>query len=152
MMTLYIDFPRYVHQDLHLVCLLFTWMLGIVDDLKLLGNISDGIIIYFDLKDVFKQLFGTDLNLQKSSLLSLQLNTVVDPPATLEPLYLQLLELREIPVATKGTVIVGVPIGTNEYTRKLLYTVRRNFKQLYGFHLKIIIKLCFFFVIDAIRS
>jgi hypothetical protein len=74
------------------------------------------IIIYFDLKVVFKELFGTNLNLQKSevSLLALQPHTVVDPAPTLEPLYMQLpdSEFQSISVATKleGTVIVGVPI------------------------------------------
>ena len=68
-------------------------ILGIVDDLDLLGTIRDCVIIYFDLKVLFKELFGTDLNMQKSSLLALQMHTVIDPTSTLEPLYVQLPEL-----------------------------------------------------------
>ena len=57
-------------------------ILGIVDDLNLLGKIRDCVIIYFDLKILFKNLFGTDLNMQKSSLLALQMHTVIDPTST----------------------------------------------------------------------
>ena len=35
-------------------------ILGIVDDLDLLGTIRDCVIIYFDLKVLFKELFGTN--------------------------------------------------------------------------------------------
>ncbi len=45
------------------------------------------------------------------------MHTVIDPTSTLEPLYVQLPELRNIPVVTKVAVVVGVPIGTNEYIR-----------------------------------
>ncbi len=60
-----------------------------------LGKLQDCVIIYFDLKVPFKELFGTDLNMQKSSesLLALQMHTVIDPTSTLEPLYVQLPEL-----------------------------------------------------------
>ena len=101
-------------------------ILGIVDDLNLLGKICDCVIIYFDLKILFKNLFGTDLNMQKSSLLALQMHTVIDPTSTLEPLYVELPELRNIPVVTKGTVIVGVPIGTKEY---ICDTVQQNLAE-----------------------
>jgi hypothetical protein len=53
--------------------------------------------------------------------------------------FLSLPELRSIPVATKGTVIVGVPIGTKEYIQDAIRQTladRENFKNLLGFHLK----------------
>ena len=112
-------------------------ILGIVDDLDLLGKISDCVIIYFELKALFKDLFGTDLNMQKSSLLALQMHTVIDPTSTLEPLYVQLPELRNIPVVTQGTVVVGVPIGTNDYIRdtvqQTLASCEQEFQKLICF-------------------
>ncbi len=149
--------------------MLFTWqlhttlskhpdlevrILGIVDDLDLLEKIQDCVIVYFELKVLFKELFGTDLNMQKSSLLALQMHTVIDPTSTLEPLYVQLLELRNISVVTKGAVVVGVPIGTNEYicdtVQQTLAECEQEFQKLvcspYEFF------LCFFFVIVEIRS
>jgi hypothetical protein len=59
--------------------------------------------------------FGVDLNLQKSSLLALQLHTVMDPVSDLEPVYQQLPDLRQVPLVTKGTVVVGVPIVTKDF-------------------------------------
>jgi hypothetical protein len=65
-------------------------ILGIIDDFKLLGRIHDIIIIYFDLQrvTVLKDLFGVTLNLKKSSLLCLQLHTILDPVSSLEPIDL----------------------------------------------------------------
>ncbi len=63
--------------------------------------------------------------MKKSSLLCLQLHTIVDPASSLEPIYCQLLELRKIPVTTQGTVIVqvGVPIGNNDYVNAAIQQV-----------------------------
>ena len=90
-------------------------ILGIVDDFKLLGRIRDIISIYFDLQHVLKDLFGVNLNLKKSSLLCLQMHTILDPASSLEPIYQQFPQMRLIPVATQGTIIVGVPVGTTNF-------------------------------------
>ncbi len=55
------------------------------------------------------------MNLQKSSLHALQLHSVVDAVSFMEPLYQQLPELRLIPLAAKGAVILGVSIGNNDF-------------------------------------
>ena len=61
--------------------------LAIVDDITFLGSIRDTACIYFELKIVLKEIFGINLNLRKSSLLLLQLHTVVDPVSFMEPIY-----------------------------------------------------------------
>ncbi len=58
---------------------------------------------------------GVDFNLQKSSLLALQLHTVMDPVSDLETVYQQLPDLRQVLLVTKGTVVVGVPIFTKDF-------------------------------------
>ncbi len=68
-------------------------LLGIVDDINQLGQVCDNIIIFFKMKMVFRQLFGTDLNMHKSSLLALKIHTVIDPAPVLESLYVQLPQL-----------------------------------------------------------
>ncbi len=81
------------------------------------------------------------------------MHTVIDPTSTLEPLYV-LPELRNIPVVTKGAVVVGVPIGTNEYNcdkvQQTLAECEQEFQKLISFPYANC--LCFFFVIVAIRS
>ena len=89
--------------------------LAIVDDITFLGSIRDTACIYFELKIVLKEIFGINLNLRKSSLLLLQLHTVVDPVSFMEPIYQMLPEIRQLPLATTGTRIVGVPIGTPDF-------------------------------------
>jgi hypothetical protein len=82
---------------------------GIIDDFKLLGRIRDIIIVYFDLQHVLKDLFGVNLNLKKSSLLCLQIHTILDPASSLEQIYQQIHQMCLIPraVATLGTILVG---------------------------------------------
>jgi hypothetical protein len=58
---------------------------------------------------------GIKLNLQKSFLLALQLHSVADSVSFMEPVYQQFPQLRLTPLAVKGTVILGVPIGTNDF-------------------------------------
>ena len=88
-----------LHLAMHLTLTKFPHvpvrMLAIVDDIKVLGTVRDGVPIYFELKTVLKTVFGVDLNLQKSSLLALQLHTVVDPVSALDPIYMQLPELEK---------------------------------------------------------
>jgi hypothetical protein len=111
--------------------------LAIVDDINFLGCIRDTACIYFEMKIVFKEVFGINLNLRKSSLLLLQLHTVVDPVAYMEPVYQLLPELRQLPLATKGTRIVGVPIGTTDYVndeiQKELADCDQEFQKLVRF-------------------
>jgi hypothetical protein len=81
--------------------------------------------------------FGVDLNLQKSSLLALQLHTLMDPVSDMEPVYQQLPDLRQVPLVTKGTVVVGVPIGTKDFVddaiRKVLSDCAQEFQKLTRF-------------------
>jgi hypothetical protein len=113
--------------------------LAIADDIKLLGTIQHAATIYFEVKTVLKIVFGVDLNLQKSSLLALQLHTVMDPVSDLEPVYQQLPDLRQEPLVTKGTVAVGVPIGTKDFVddaiRKVLADCAQEFQKLTRFPL-----------------
>jgi hypothetical protein len=104
-------------------------ILAIVDDISLLGTIREIVIIYVDLKIVLLDLFGVTLNLKKSSLLCLQLHTVVDPVASLETVFQQLPDLRTIPVAAQGTVIVGVPVGTPAFVDAAVSQVLADCEQ-----------------------
>ncbi len=110
--------------------------LWIVYDLNLLGAIQDVVVVYMDLKIILKDLFGVNLNLKKSSLL-LQLHTVVDPAASMEPIFQQLPDLRPIPVATHGTVIVSVPVGTTDFVdaaiSQVLLDCQLEFQKLISF-------------------
>jgi hypothetical protein len=122
--------------------------------INLLGSIREITVIYFELKIVLKEVFGVHLNLQKSSPLALQLHSVVDPVSFMEPIYHQCPDLRLIPFSVQGTVILGVPIGTNEFVNdeigKNLLIMISNVKSLFVFHLRI----AFFFllVIAPIRN
>ncbi len=78
---------------------------------------------------MLKEVFGITLNLRKSSLLLLQLHTVVDPVSFMEPIYQQLPELRQLPLATKGTRIVGVPIGATDYVHDAIRQVLADCDQ-----------------------
>jgi hypothetical protein len=59
--------------------------------------------------------FGVQLNLQESPLLALQLHSVADPVSFMGPIHQQLPELLLILLAAKGTVILGVRIGNNDF-------------------------------------
>ncbi len=72
-------------------------------------------VIYLELEIVLKEVFGVRLNLQKPSLLALQFHSVVGHVSFMEQTYQQLPELRLIPLAAKGFVILGVPIGTDDF-------------------------------------
>ncbi len=117
-----------LHFGLHLVLTkhpdLAIRILGIVDDFKLLvlGRIRNIISIYFYLQHVLKDLFGVNLNLKKSSLLCLQMHTiqVLDPASSLEPIYQQFPQMHFIPVATQGTITVGVPVGATNFVNAAL--------------------------------
>ena len=105
-------------------------ILALIDDLNILGTIQDVTVIDFELKLRFKDFFGVELNLRKSSLLVLQMHTVVDPATKFDPVYQQFPDLRSIPLVTAGTVVVGVPLGTQQFVkaqcRNVWTSVRRN--------------------------
>ena len=48
------------------------------------------------------------------------MHTILNPAATLEPIYQQFPQMRLIPVATQGTIIVGVPVGTHAFVNTAL--------------------------------
>jgi hypothetical protein len=61
----------------------------------------------------------------------------MDPVSDMEPVYQQLPDLGQVPLVTKGTVVVGVPIGTKDFVddaiRKVLADCAQEFQKLTRF-------------------
>ncbi len=54
---------------------------------------------------------------------------MVDAVSVMEPIYQQLPELRLIPLAAKGILILGVPIGTKDYVNNAIRKEIADCKQ-----------------------
>ncbi len=48
------------------------------------------------------------------------MHTILDPASSLESIYQQFPQMRLIPVAMQGTIIVGVPVGTIDFVNTAL--------------------------------
>ncbi len=48
------------------------------------------------------------------------MHTILDPASSLESIYQQFPQMRLIPVATQGTIIVSVPVGTVDFVNTAL--------------------------------
>ena len=80
---------------------------GIMDDVTILGIASHLGPIYARMQLILKDCLHLDINLTKSSLIALQLYTIVSPDCDLTPLYQECPDLRSLPVKTELFVCWG---------------------------------------------
>ena len=110
---------------------------GIMDDVTILGIASHLGPIYARMQLILKDCLHLDINLTKSSLIALQLYTIVSPDCDLTPLYQECPDLRSLPVKTEQFVCVGVPIGylsfLNMYMQHMIGELSMEFQKLISY-------------------
>lgn len=110
---------------------------GIMDDVTILGIASHLGPIYARMQLILKDCLHLDINLTKSSLIALQLYTIVSPDCDLTPLYQECPDLRSLPVKTEQFECVGVPIGylsfLNMYMQHMIGELSMEFQKLISY-------------------
>ena len=124
---------------------------AIMDGVTFLGTARHLGPIYARLQLILKDCLHLNINLTKSSLVALQLNTIVSPDCDLTHIYQECPDLRSLLMKTEGFVCVGVPIGhlnyLDTYMQQLIGELSMEFQKLISYMI-----LCSCSVIAAIKK
>ena len=95
-------------------------VIGIADDLTIMGPLNIIAPFFLDLKEILKDVLQANVNPTKTCLIMLQIHDLPHPNTAMAALLQQLPSLAALPIRTAGAVFVGYPIGHPEFIADFL--------------------------------